>query len=1325
MKTFKHLATLVAALALLSPQLGRADGTQFPEDPGLPMSSWGFLNTNTWVSDTDYAPLGFTNISGVNLGDGTALLIDSTNPAYLNYKTTEADGTTNLTVDSGSLLLWAAPASWSGTNQGGTGPEGWGRLLEVGALDSTNGWWSLYLDPAGCYLYFSAQDGQGHETNYLSAPIAWSTNQWINIALTYSPTNSALYLSGVLATNGGGLSILPSVATLTNGFFIGSDSSGGSQARVMLDDLSSYSFPLDANEVANIYNAFFPNYYLNPNNAAGPDEFIDPAPSYTTNAPVFRAIMGTGYVQYLGAATNWAASSNVWMSGVTANLGSNGLTTISFSVQGGSSNVLYDVFGAAGLSGNITNTDWSWLGQVSAAGRFCIAGLPNAAVFIILGTPYDQDGDGLTDAFERLSSHSDPKNAQSLCPGIPDWWIWIYFGNASVSATNFDGHPLLYYYTNGINPNIVSFTFSATNNYVNQSSVPVQISLLTGIPSYYAVLVDDTNLADADWLLYRGTNITVNLGATQGWHEVQVGLRAHADAPSAGVWQWSRFKLDTTAPALFLTGPTNSTVTAPMIQLTGYSPEALASLTYDLSNATGVVMGQLAVITGQAYSTNTAEFTTNYFQCYDVPLTNGLNAITLHATDLSGNMAAFTTNIVCLGNTNSPAVSLLWPQNGLQMSGGSFTIKGQVDDPTSTVSVSTVDTNGNTTVINGLVGRDGIFWVENVPLSAGTNSLTLSLINAVGTTNTSFSLIQSSVGLSIKAVQPGDTTASGGMDTDGYMIWVNGASATNNGDHTWTAQIAPIGIGGGLVLVTAIPNTETNTWSGGGVNPTSAHSINTQATVQPAQGIFVSSYHVNDQTTYNLWQYDANLNIVWYTENWYNLMNWQDGQGGSAESFLYEDSLTWFPALFHTDWSANAWPQPWPNGTETDTYWNYDPDYQHPPSQTFTNTVGAPSLPMEYCDTRQVIDADGSTERRTADTELKLATGGPLGSTEKNFWTISATATVYADEADNVGSPVPPEQICIGGFGHLDTNGSLVIVLPDNDPDVVTPSFSCGRGRGSAIVIGVKNTLVSLCEATGLPSTNRYTVGVGERVDLSFNPEPSSPVKWTVPIVGLSGTLSSTSGRTTTFTAPSRGGTTSVTVSSGRGTNSVAFTVLEPTNFVSTYIVATNNLENFGVVNPPHFSVGQAGAQMLLRVVMGPTNVSFYRVQMHEVPLDATNLTGYFTNTALFSSNPAHFLYHATARADWFTLGADNSWEDTCWIDSDWLQQPWSSGSFTWNVPWGWGVDNGSGDYDHPMTNGWQQVFSVDTNGTARITKFIRSWVQRTTNSVVTVPNIP
>ena len=387
----------------------------------------------------------------------------------------------------------------------------------------------------------------------------------------------------------------------------------------------------------------------------------------------------------------------------------------------------------------------------------------------------------------------------------PDWWFWEYFGTVALSDANQDanGNSLLSDYTNNVVPAI--FTFSGVqvaNNYVNATPTPAQLEI-TGYPYYVSVLVDDANFNDAVWNTYSSPNVAVNLWP-QGWHDVWIGLRGHADDASAAIWQYKRLKLDYTPPSLVITSPTNSTM--PVIQLTGYSPEALASISYDLSNAVTVVTNQQAFITDQSYSTNTWEFTTNYFQCYDVPLTNGLNVITLHAMDLAGNVTTLTTNIICTGNTNLPGMTLLWPQDGMQMSSNSFTIQGRVDDPTASVSVTAVDSSGNTNVINGRTGRDGIFWIENVPLSAGTTMLALTAINATGVTTTDFTLIQSSVGLSVNAVQAGDTTAEVAIDTSGYTVWVNGVQATNNGDGTWTAQNTPIGIGGGLVQVTAVPD---------------------------------------------------------------------------------------------------------------------------------------------------------------------------------------------------------------------------------------------------------------------------------------------------------------------------------------------------------------------------------------------------------------------------------------------------------------------------------------------------------------------------------------
>ena len=133
-----------------------------------------------------------------------------------------------------------------------------------------------------------------------------------------------------------------------------------------------------------------------------------------------------------------------------------------------------------------------------------------------------------------------------------------------------------------------------------------------------------------------------------------------------------------------------------------------------------------------------------------------------------------------------------------------------------------------------------------MPLSEDTTTLALTLSNAAGDTTTNFSVSQSSVGLTVNAVQAGDTTVNVSIDTDGYTVWVNGVEATDNGDGTWTAQITPICIGGGLVQVTAVPN------GGGGygmannrsqsmANNNQNQNVNTQATVQPPQGVYLVS----------------------------------------------------------------------------------------------------------------------------------------------------------------------------------------------------------------------------------------------------------------------------------------------------------------------------------------------------------------------------------------------------------------------------------------------------------------------------------------------------
>ena len=1304
MKTINcRLAVLLTCGVIMAGVGARAQG--LPPDYSsnvLETISFGGASTNfedALKDDFGYPPLSWTNLTTVP-GDGTAVLMD-TNLSLLQYPIVVEGGSwTNFTLQQGTVMMWvfltnSSSGVWSlDANQ-------YGAFIEAGSYtpDASYGWWSLRTD--GSNILFSAQDNHGGQTNYLCAPINWSvaSNQWMHLALTYAPdTNGTkFYINGALATNGPPMSVVPDTTVISNSFYLGS-SGPSNLLHAAIDDIYFWNCPLDAATINDFFQSGYANFFLNPNTIGWvPGEVIPSAPFYTTNTS--RAIAGAGFLQYVGAAPNWTSSGQVWMTNITATAGASG-TTIYFTVMGGSNGLAYDTYATAALAGGgITTSVWSWMGQVYAAGRYALGGLPNTSAYIVLGTPTDQDADGLCDSYELLISHSSPTDPGS---DLPQGWLWAYFGNFNHSATDLDSqgaYTLLYDYTYGLDPNVISFNISVTNQYVTARQIPVQVGVSAGVPASTALLVDSTNLAGANWVPYSSnmTAMTALIGANEGWHDIYMGMRGRP-INSQQTWQGVRVKLDTTPPVLTITGPSNRNVSVSMIQLTGYSAEALSRLTYDISNATGILTDQLAVVTGQYYDTNTAEFTTNCFQAYDVGLTSGQNVISLHAVDLAGNLSTLTTNFIYSANTNAAVVSLVWPQDAMQVSGSNFTIKGQVDDPTATVSVTITDTNGNSTVLPGRTGRDGIFWIENVPLVSGTNSLTLTLSRPGVDTTTNFTLIQSGVGLTINTVQAGDTMVGGSMDTAGYTIWVNGGCATNNGDGTWTAQITPIGIGGGLVLVTAIPNTDSGgngTGGGAGVNPYSAQAINTQATVQPPQGVYISAYHYSTKTDC-IGYFGPGPGLTHL--DCYDILDWQDGRGGNQQEFYYADWQYWTPMLRNRIWPTNNWPQALADGTENVGG-----------SSAYTNVIGPPALVMEHCDINQTIDRYGSRERRTADTEVMLATGGPLGSTEKNLWIISASLTAYSNETDTVGVPVPPEEITIGELGNLDTNGYLCVVLSDNDPRNADPKTAKALARGTVTV--AKSGFLSLCEAMTPYDRARTNLGVGEQVKVYFTPKPTEP-----PVMTFTGGGSLVASSTNPipayymFTAPSNAATVTITASFRLGgkTHSKTFNVVEPSGYEPsmTFVVGTI----------PYLQ-GKVAAQAHFLVTIAPTNVSFGKIQVMEVGLPATNASGWFTNEIAWTTNDISHVKHGAD--EWVPVLADNSWSP--WVAGDggrdfaglaMLGSYWFPGGYDWNIPARWKVGNNGPTNTMP---GWVQSMLVDYNGITTINKF--GWtVSRTPN---------
>jgi hypothetical protein len=357
----------------------------------LQIGAWSFDDTN-WETDDGPFPISFTNLDNPSDWDGRALQVDSPHPAWLQYNIVENSGETNLAFTQGTIQLWFLP-DWNS----GHGPGDSGRLIDVGA-NSTNhlsSWWSLYFSPGGTNIYFSSETN-GVQTNYLSVPISWASNNWHLIDLTYSTSGSQLYLDGQLMTNGAGSAYQPSLAAFTNGFFVGSDVTGTQQMRGLMDNLATFNYPLDAGQVTFNYNQ------ATNDGTGGGTNFDNPAPNYGTN--LFLTV------------------------------GSMLSNTIPLVLTNSPNDVLLEIQGCT----NLAEGNWFSVGFVNGSE---LTNWTPASVYV------SKQGN----LFLRIRSWQD-----STGTGIPDWWWITFFGettnvDAYASAEN-DGFSNLQKYEMGLNP---------------------------------------------------------------------------------------------------------------------------------------------------------------------------------------------------------------------------------------------------------------------------------------------------------------------------------------------------------------------------------------------------------------------------------------------------------------------------------------------------------------------------------------------------------------------------------------------------------------------------------------------------------------------------------------------------------------------------------------------------------------------------------------------------------------------------------------------------------------------------------------------------------
>jgi len=223
-------------------------GLQYVRFDDIEIDTNGYLKVEAFYGDSEYSVI--NGLQLLSFTNGT-----TSSSSHLSYPESQTNGVRNLVATRGTVSFWAKPDWVSGT---GSGVES--RLLELGddSGSATNGWWALYCSTNGNELKFGGRGGGGTNETFQTCSINWnSSNSWQFVTLTYSATNSAIYLNGQLAgssTNGVSLTG-PSTELTSDGLNIGSASDGTRSFDGTLDEVEIYNYPFTATEVLNRFNA--------------------------------------------------------------------------------------------------------------------------------------------------------------------------------------------------------------------------------------------------------------------------------------------------------------------------------------------------------------------------------------------------------------------------------------------------------------------------------------------------------------------------------------------------------------------------------------------------------------------------------------------------------------------------------------------------------------------------------------------------------------------------------------------------------------------------------------------------------------------------------------------------------------------------------------------------------------------------------------------------------------------------------------------------------------------------------------------------------------
>ena len=372
----------------------------------------------------------------------------------------------------GAVRLWFKP-EWSSLNTGlGAGPGGVARLLTLAATNGASSavFWSLAFARDGNSLQLQCQT-EGAAAVCLSAAVSLQAGNWYLFTLGYTESNTVLCVNDQLAASGGGLLAVPAEAVPYTSLFLGSSVSGFELASGEIEEVCVFSgnkhFYRDMNngfglseswEIAGYYNAFSATAALGPIS----DAALAVVASSRSDAVIAAAAMATSasllsvdsaeadLVLVSDAQSGCVTGGPVYITNFVAAQDSASSWSVTFQAAGGTNGLMYDVFGSSQLGGSLTNAPWMWLGRTAACGTFSLGGqITN--LLVILGTPRDSSGQGITDAYCQLILKSRPPLGyipSSDGYGTPDAWYLAHGLNPltpGIGSLDSDGDGVLNY----------------------------------------------------------------------------------------------------------------------------------------------------------------------------------------------------------------------------------------------------------------------------------------------------------------------------------------------------------------------------------------------------------------------------------------------------------------------------------------------------------------------------------------------------------------------------------------------------------------------------------------------------------------------------------------------------------------------------------------------------------------------------------------------------------------------------------------------------------------------------------------------------------------